>query len=123
LENLIDMSPQFSVSFDAEDLGAPTGFSCPDCSGTLMQTGAKTYRCRVGHAWTAGGLLLAHDEEFQQALWVAIRNLEERFRLSRQLAESSGTKGDRERYRALADKAKHTIRLLGDRPLGVDETG
>jgi two-component system chemotaxis response regulator CheB len=48
LENRIAMGPRFSDVFDAENLGPPSGYTCPDCSGSLMAVGATSYRCR----WT-----------------------------------------------------------------------
>ena len=44
---------QEGQSVDEKQLGTPTAFSCPECSGTLweLEDGQLLrYRCRVGHA-------------------------------------------------------------------------
>jgi two-component system chemotaxis response regulator CheB len=59
IENRIAMGRRFSRSFDAEALGPHSGYTCPDCNGSLMGVSDNNYRCRVGHAWTADALLKA----------------------------------------------------------------
>ena len=59
IENRIAMGRRFSTSFDAEALGPHSGYTCPDCNGSLMSVSDNNYRCRVGHAWTADALLKA----------------------------------------------------------------
>lgn len=59
IENRIAMGRRFSTSFDAEAIGPHSGYTCPDCNGSLMSMSDNNYRCRVGHAWTADALLKA----------------------------------------------------------------
>ena len=69
--------------------GKVSSFGCPDCGGVLweIQDGDFVrYRCRVGHAWTSEALLNKQSESFDDALWTAIRALEESAALSRQIA-------------------------------------
>lgn len=112
LENQIAMGRRFAISADTEELGPPTGYTCPNCKGALCAVRPGSYRCSVGHAWTAEALLLAYDEEFEETVWAAIRLLKDNATLSRQLADSAGSEADRERYAARAAQAEHVITLL-----------
>ncbi|WP_410673988.1 chemotaxis protein CheB [Amycolatopsis sp. cmx-4-68] len=68
----------------------PSGYTCPDCQGALMEVDAAgQYRCRIGHAWSAEALLGAHDTEFQRALWTALRSLDEKAALAERLRQNS----------------------------------
>lgn len=116
LENEIAMGRRFATSIDAEQLGPPTGFTCPTCKGALMAIGENTYRCQVGHAWTAEALLCALDDEFEESTWAIIRVLKQKSRLSRKLAESASGRADLERYTASADLAEHAIAVLSESP-------
>lgn len=71
--------------------GVPSGFSCPDCNGTLAEFGKPglSYRCRVGHAWNAEALLDAYGTNMERALWTAVRTLEEKVGLARRMRDSS----------------------------------
>jgi two-component system, chemotaxis family, protein-glutamate methylesterase/glutaminase len=115
LENRIAMSGRFSAEIDAEVLGPPSGYTCPDCNGSLVAVSDGNYRCRVGHAWTADALLSARDEEVEGALWVAVRSLQEKAALSRRLAKRTGVGMVANRYIELADEAEHAMAVLGDR--------
>ncbi|MFZ1176445.1 MAG: chemotaxis protein CheB, partial [Mycobacterium sp.] len=109
LENQIAMGIQSAASIGVEQLGPPTGFTCPGCNGALIAIGENKYRCQVGHAWTAEALLLAYHDELEEAVWAAIRVLKQKARLCRKLAENAGGAANLERYTASADQAEHAI--------------
>lgn len=115
LENRIAMAGRFSTSFDTEDLGPPSGFTCPDCNGSLVTVSQTSYRCEVGHAWSADALLEARDDEVEGALWVALRSLQEKARLSRRLADTAGPGPLHRKYTQQADEAERAMQVLGER--------
>ncbi|WP_445168792.1 chemotaxis protein CheB [Mycolicibacterium sp. Dal123E01] len=115
LENRIAMGTHFSTEQDAERLGPPSGYTCPDCNGSLMELDIRSYRCRVGHAWTADALLKARDDEVEKALWIALRSLEEKVKLSRKMADRVGPTGIGQVYAAAAEEAEHAMNVLSDR--------
>lgn len=78
-----------------EHPGTPSGFGCPECGGALWEITEKDeaqgggflrYRCRTGHALTAHSLLTAQSDKLEEALWTALRALEEKIALSQTLA-------------------------------------
>ena len=79
---------------------------------TLSET---SYRCRVGHAWTADALLKARDEEVEGAVWVALRSLKEKATLSRRMAQKVGPGALFDRYTKVADEAERAMSVLGER--------
>lgn len=115
MENRIAMGRRFSTDFDGEALGPPSGYMCPDCNGSLMEVGVGNYRCRVGHAWTSDALLVAQDDEIEGALWVALRTLQEKAKLSHKLAANVGSGLMFERYRAIAEEAERAGAVLSAR--------
>lgn len=115
LENRIAMGRRFATSFESELLGPHSGYTCPDCNGSLMNVSENNYRCRVGHAWTADALLKARDDEIETALWVALRSLREKAALSRRLASQVGSGMLHRRYTEVADEAEHAVTVLGKR--------
>jgi two-component system, chemotaxis family, protein-glutamate methylesterase/glutaminase len=115
LENRIAMTPRFSTKFDTQELGPASGYTCPDCNGSLVSIGEGHFRCRVGHAWTPDSLLAARDNEVEGALWVALRSLQEKAKLARQLANSLGHGPLFRHYTALAEETEGALYVLGDR--------
>lgn len=115
LENRIAMGRRLFVSSDSESLGPHSGYTCPDCNGSLMTVTESNYRCRVGHGWTADSLLTARDDEVEYAVSVALRSLQEKARLSRKLAETVGPGALSQRYTMRADEAEHAMSVLGKR--------
>ncbi|MFB9447300.1 chemotaxis protein CheB [Dactylosporangium vinaceum] len=113
--------------------GVPAGFGCPSCHGALfeMPAAAGRFRCRVGHAWSAAGLLGELGGTLEGALWMALRSLEEKAALSRRMADSARVRGFQPtagRYSEAAGEAeaagktiRQLIERLGDLSGGVPE--
>ncbi len=103
---------------DEDHPGRPSGFACPDCGGTLWErTDGELiqFRCRVGHAWTANGLVAEQTEGIETALWTALRALEERAALCNRVAsrmEERGRTTSATRFREQAAESKQRAALL-----------
>lgn len=115
LENKIAMMSRFATDFDTEKLGVPSGYTCPDCNGSLVSISEGNFRCQVGHAWTAEALLGARDTELEGAMWVAVRSLQEKARLARDMAGRTETGLLSRRYTAIAEETEHALTLLSER--------
>jgi two-component system chemotaxis response regulator CheB len=71
-----------------DDPPQPTSLTCPECGGSLAlrdEYGVERYRCRVGHTYSADGLLLGKQSALEAALWAAIVALEERADISHRI--------------------------------------
>jgi two-component system chemotaxis response regulator CheB len=82
-----------------ENSGDKTFFTCPECGGVIWQSddnGATSFVCHTGHRYSPENMFIAMSEEFEQALWRAIRILKERSTLSRQVANRVRMEGDSE---------------------------
>ena len=92
--------------------GEPSGFTCPECSGPLygIQDGAlDRFRCRVGHAYTAQGVLEGKADAFEEALYAALNTLEETAQVADRLAARARHGGHAhaaERFEARARRAR-----------------
>ncbi len=83
--------------------GTPSGFACPDCGGVLWELGEQgliRFRCRTGHAYSSNSLMAAQSEALEEALWNALRALEEKAALVHRLGERA-----RDRHQGIS--AKH----------------
>ncbi len=73
--------------------GTSSPYSCPDCGGVLWEIddeGLLRFRCRVGHAFSLGGMLAEQSDAVERALWMALKTLEERASLLRRMASRAG---------------------------------
>lgn len=104
-----------------EHPGEVSGFTCPECTGPLFEIGEGQlvrYRCRVGHAYTADGVLEGKDGALEDALYAALNNLEESADMADRLASRSRGGGHGhavERFEARAREARrraNTIRRV-----------
>lgn len=71
-------------------IGAPSGFTCPDCGGALFELSQGQpvrYLCHTGHAFSLRSLALRHETITDHALWSGLRALQEREAMLRRMAE------------------------------------
>lgn len=81
---------------DHEQVGKTSAYSCPDCGGVLWETQDSEltrFRCRVGHAFSTESILAQQSENIEQALWVALKTLEENVDLSHRMAQQAQRNG------------------------------
>ncbi len=101
-------------------LGDESPFSCPTCGGVLREApdDVLRFRCRVGHAFGTDSLLHAQSGTIEDALWMALRALQERAELSTRLARRMHDRGNErqaaryEERREEAEQAAGTLRAL-----------
>jgi two-component system, chemotaxis family, protein-glutamate methylesterase/glutaminase len=88
---------EFAVTeTDLETPGRPSPIACPDCGGVLNQieTGAEVrFRCQVGHAFSALGLVDAQNDELERAIGVAVRTHRDRIKLFNRMADNARDRG------------------------------
>jgi two-component system, chemotaxis family, protein-glutamate methylesterase/glutaminase len=113
-------------------LGRPSPYTCPECHGAMVQIvedHSLRFRCHTGHAHSAMSLLASGIESIDRQLWDAMRAMEERTLLLRQLERSSRDSADighANQYAARADESERcaiSLRKLVQDPtiLGHDE--
>jgi two-component system chemotaxis response regulator CheB len=99
--------------------GRFVGVGCPSCGGPIFaereDEEPPRYECLVGHAWTARSLLQGQGNDLEFALELATRQLEERMRLTRRLADRAANRGHRmsaASFGNASDEALHAVRVL-----------
>lgn len=120
-----DRSETEFAAFDREAIenadahpGTPSPFGCPDCGGVLWETrdgDLVRYRCRIGHAWTADGLAFEQQSSLEEALWTALRALEESAQLNEQLAGRIARRGHprlQERFLARSESLRAKAAII-----------
>jgi two-component system chemotaxis response regulator CheB len=96
-----------------EQWGAVSTFACPECHGVLRERKEGTlarFLCHTGHAYSAGSLLDDFTERAEEAMWNAIRSLQERAMFLRQLAEDAAP-SDRTNAEKLLQEAAESNRI------------
>jgi two-component system chemotaxis response regulator CheB len=90
-------------------LGPLSPYTCPECSGVLVQVRdgrLLRFRCHTGHAYSVESLLAAINESIEQTLWSTVRVLEEHMLLLRHLGEHAQERSDETLARRLQSKAQ-----------------
>lgn len=119
-------APEFDLAtIEADDHpGQLSALTCPDCKGPLWEIrdgSLLRFRCRTGHGFTTEGMLAGKADAVEEALWVALNNLEESALMARRLAGEARERGHErvaqrfeERDHAMKERAA-TVRgvLLG----------
>jgi two-component system chemotaxis response regulator CheB len=95
---------------DMSRLGKPSQFACPDCHGVLWEitdSGNNRHRCRSGHAYSLQGLDEGLTDAAEDALWIALRAMEEKLSILDKLAVHA-------RNRKLQSSAQHFTRRISE---------
>ena len=106
-----------------------SGFICPDCGGPLYSSDrdtAATYDCVVGHSWSPESLLEGQAVEVERAMWLAVRSLDERARLTGRLAEEAQQRGRKisaRRFREAANEACQAADRIREVAAGLTAAG
>ena len=102
-------------------IGAPSGFTCPDCGGSLfeLQQGRPVrFMCHTGHAFSLRALAAAQEQMTDVALWAGLRALQETESILRRLAEEQAKEapgseaaalGEAERVSAFIDQMRGVV--------------
>lgn len=96
-------------------VGRPSPFACPDCHGGLWQlldSRPPRYRCHTGHAFTERSLRQALAGTSDEAVWNAMRALQERQILYEHMAQLNVVAGDSEAAEPLLATAKELKRQV-----------
>jgi two-component system chemotaxis response regulator CheB len=108
--------------------GEPSPYACPDCNGAMWQVQEgqlERYRCRVGHAFSEADLVISKAETLENALWAAMRSLEESASIERRAGARAGRIGQGSGGERLLESAEVKTRqaevlrrmLTGEKPL------
>jgi two-component system, chemotaxis family, protein-glutamate methylesterase/glutaminase len=77
---------------EGDEPGLRSEVVCPLCNGALTETtvnGYQSFRCHVGHAFSLNSLAVEQAESLEQALWSAVRALEESATIASRLAQNA----------------------------------
>ncbi len=77
-------------------VGTPSQYSCPECGGVLWEIQDESllrFRCRVGHAFSVDSMMAEQSDAIEEAMWTALKTLEEQVSISRKMAEQSRKDG------------------------------
>jgi two-component system chemotaxis response regulator CheB len=120
MENRLSAGDIDAIERADEHPGTPSSFGCPDCGGVLWEIADGEFvrfRCRVGHGWTSEALLEKQASQLDDALWTALRTLEESASLSRQIAarhRSRGADAVATRFDAQAESSESKGAIIRD---------
>lgn len=97
------------IGQDGEHVGTPSVFSCPECGGVLWEVqdgNLLRFRCRVGHAYSVDSILAGQTEAVEEALWTALKTLEESVSFSRRMANDARKGGKDWLEKRFSEKAQ-----------------
>jgi two-component system chemotaxis response regulator CheB len=95
---------------DLKSIATASAIVCPECGGGLYeinQAKPPRFRCHTGHAYTLRSLEYAMNETTEDAVWSAVRALQERAAVTRRIAETKAgldQSGDPHEHQARAGK-------------------
>jgi len=99
-------------------IGRPSKFTCPDCGGVVWEIDESQpprFRCHTGHAFSLRSLEETQAAIAEDALWTALRALQQNEALLRRLAQldrASGDADEAQRRTREADEVAQELRRL-----------
>jgi len=99
-------------------LGQLSPYTCPECHGTLLEItrdGILRFRCHTGHAYSVQSLLAEVSGSIEEALWSAVRAIEEQMLLLRHVAthaRDAGERAEADLLLAQAREAEQQVQLV-----------
>jgi len=90
LETELEIAQDPTGAAAIREFGMPSIFTCPECHGTLLRLRGERpvrFRCHTGHAFTADTLLAELNEATENAVWTAVRSMQEGAMLLTHLAD------------------------------------
>ena len=115
-----------AVENEGDRPGKPSTFGCPDCGGILWELeegNLLRFRCRTGHAYSVETLLATQSDKVEDALWIALRALEEKASLSHRIALRMETRNQTlaaERFKEEAQSAWQRSAIIREVLLKID---
>ena len=109
---------ELSRQKDDTHVGIPSQYSCPECGGVLWEIYDDTllrYRCRVGHAYSVESMMAEQSYSIEEAMWAALKTLEEQVSISRAMATRSYKNGRplvAKRFEERQKQAEKRVELL-----------
>lgn len=103
---------------DDERVGMPSQYSCPECGGVLWEIqddALVRFRCRVGHAFSLDSMMAEQSEAVEEAMWTALKVLEEQASISHRMAERARQTGRAwmaQRFEERQQEAEKRVNLL-----------
>lgn len=100
------------------ELGPVSSHTCPECHGVLVKIRGgpiPRYRCHTGHSFSLQTLLADVNEAIDRGFWNAIRAIEERILLLKEMEKSSRERGDEalaEEQARQADKTEKGVQRI-----------
>ncbi|MFX1767394.1 chemotaxis protein CheB [Paraburkholderia sp. A1RI-2L] len=105
---------------DLDQIGERSPLTCPDCGGVLWRIRDDhplRYRCHTGHAFSALSLAEGREKAQENAVWAAIRSINERIVFARERQLWAQRVGDRKQMdieQARIEEDTKLAQTLGD---------
>nr|WP_310358497.1 chemotaxis protein CheB [Paraburkholderia strydomiana] len=112
-----------STPAELERLGHRTSMTCPDCGGVIWRIGVGyplKYRCHTGHAFSAMSLEAEQRAGAENALWSAVRRLQEKLLLAQQQLHLAETEHSADASAFLAEIVPLEIAIETVRRLAIE---
>ncbi|MEM5425923.1 chemotaxis protein CheB [Paraburkholderia ferrariae] len=100
---------------DLDRIGERSPLACPECGGMLwrvLDDRVLRYRCHTGHAYNALSLEDGHEKAEENAIWTAIRTINERIVFARERQKWAERVGDKQQIEIEQARINEGMTLL-----------